>query len=440
MVVRLTKWRRRIRIGSPVGCVSHLPVHCPVSYVFPVASASCVARRLRVILDLVPLPMPDLLRQEIAATADTIVVKVGTRVLSRSNGQLDEERITHLAEELSQIRESGRRVVLVSSGSVAAGMGRLGLNRRPTDLAQLQAVAAIGQTNLIETYDRTFRKRGRNAAQVLLTAEDMQDRTRYLNVRNTLVSLLGFDTIPIINENDTVAVEELRITFGDNDRLAALVTNLLRAPLLVMLSDVDGLFDGDPADPKSKVIPTVSRLDDSVRALARDVATGLSKGGMASKLEAARMVTAAGENAIIANGHQAGVLGRILSGETVGTLLLAEGKSVSPWKRWIGFSARPHGKLHLDRGAVRAVTDQGRSLLAIGITDAEGEFIKGDVVALCDQDGKEIARGLTNYRASEIHQIKGLKSDRIAQVLGHRPYEEVVHRDNLTLVRARSEP
>jgi len=384
--------------------------------------------------------MSDLLRQEIAATADTIVVKVGTRVLSRPDGQLDEEHITDLAEELNQIRELGRRVVLVSSGSVGAGMGRLGLDRRPTDLARLQAVAAVGQTNLIETYERTFRKHGRHAAQVLLTAEDMQDRTRYLNVRNTLVSLLDFGAIPIINENDTVAIEELMIAFGDNDRLAALVTNLLRAPLLVILSDVDGLFDGDPAEPESKVISTVSRVDDSVRALACDVATGVSKGGMASKLEAARMVTAAGETVIIANGHQPGVLGRILAGETVGTLLLAEGKSVSPWKRWIGFSARPCGKLRLDAGAVRAVTSQGRSLLAIGIVDAKGEFTKGDVVALCDQNGEEIARGLPNYQSSEIHQIKGLKSDRIAQVLGHRPYEEVVHRDNLTLVGARSEP
>jgi len=395
---------------------------------------------LRAIVYVVSLSMSELLRQEIAATAHTIVVKVGTRVLSRADGQLDEKHITRLAEELSQIREGGRRVVLVSSGAVGAGLGRLGLERRPTDLAQLQAVAAIGQTNLIETYDRTFRKHGHHAAQVLLTAEDTQDRTRYLNVRNTLRSLLDFDAIPIINENDTVAVEELMTTFGDNDRLAALVTNLLRAPLLVMLSDVDGLFDGDPAKPESKLISTVTRLDDSVRSLACDAATGMSKGGMASKLEAARIVTAAGENAIIANGHQPGILGRILAGESVGTLLLAEGKSVSPWKRWIGFSARPRGKLHLDPGAARAVANEGRSLLAIGIVNAEGEFNKGDVVTLCDENGQEIARGLTNYRASDIERIKGLKSDRIAQVLGHKPYEEVIHRDNLALVVGQTEP
>ena len=378
--------------------------------------------------------MADLVRQEIAATATTLVVKVGTRVVTRADGHLDEARIASLAEELSEIRESGRRVVLVSSGAVGAGMSQLGLRDRPKDLAQLQAVAAIGQTSLIEAYDRTFRKYGRRAAQVLLTAEDIQNRTRYLNVRNTLLSLLDFDAIPIINENDTVAVDELMIAFGDNDRLAALVTNLLRAPLLVMLSDVDGLFDGDPSNPGSKVIPLVTRLDESVRALVRDRLTGLSRGGMASKLEAARIVTAAGENVVIAGGHRPGALQRILAGEPVGTLILARGKSVSPWKRWIGFSARPRGALVLDAGAVRAVVEGGRSLLAIGIERAEGDFRKGDVVSLVDDQGQEIGRGLTNYSAAEIHRIKGLRSDKIAQVLGHMPYEEVIHRDNLALV------
>ena len=214
--------------------------------------------------------MSNTLRQEIAATAQSMVVKVGTRVLTHSDGRLNEERIASLAEDVTAAYESGHRVVLVSSGAVGAGMSLLGLKQRPTDLAKLQAVAAVGQTNLIETYDRTFCKHGRHAAQVLLTAEDISHRTRYLNVRNTLLSLLDFNAVPIINENDTVAVEELMTTFGDNDRLAALVTNLLRAPLLVILSDVDGLYNGDPADAGSQVIPTVARLDDSVRALVRD--------------------------------------------------------------------------------------------------------------------------------------------------------------------------
>ncbi len=379
-------------------------------------------------------PMPDLLRQEIAATATTIVVKVGTRVLTHADGRLDEQRIAGLAEEVSAACEAGRRVVLVSSGAVGAGISQLGLTARPNDLAKLQAVAAVGQTNLIETYDRTFRKHRLHAAQVLLTAEDTQDRTRYLNVRNTLVSLLEYGAIPIINENDTVAVEELMTTFGDNDRLAALVTNLLRAPLLIILSDVDGLYDGDPRRPESKLIPTVMRVDDSIRSLVCDRQTGVSKGGMASKLAAAGMVVSSGENAIIASGHQDGVLTKILAGETVGTLLVAEGKAVSPWKRWLRFSARPCGSLRLDTGAVQAIRNEGRSLLAVGIVAAEGEFGKGHVVSLRDEQGCEIARGLTNYRSHEIQKIRGLPSGKIAQVLGHRPYEEVIHRDNLALI------
>ena len=381
--------------------------------------------------------MTDLLRQEIAANAKTLVVKVGTRVLTHGDGRLNEERIASLAEDLNAVRELGRRVVLVSSGAVGAGMNQLGLTHRPTDLAKLQAVAAIGQTNLIQTYDRTFRKHGRHAAQVLLTAGDFNDRAQYLNVRNTLLSLLAYGAIPIINENDTVAVDELMTTFGDNDRLAALVTNLLRASLLVILSDVEGLFDGDPASPHSRVISTVTRLDDSVRNLVRNTQTRFSKGGMSSKLDAAQSVIAAGENAIIANGHQSGILGRILAGDTVGTLLVAEGKSVSPRKRWIGYSARSCGKLVLDAGAVQAIMREGRSLLAVGITAAEGQFRKGDVVSLCDEQGREVARGLTNYPAADVQQIRGLPSTRIAQVLGHSPYDEVVHRDNLALVSGR---
>ena len=375
--------------------------------------------------------MTDLLRQEVAASAGTIVVKVGTRVLTRADGTLDMERIARLAEEVSTIIDAGRKVVLVSSGAVGAGMSQLRIRERPRDVAKLQAVAAVGQTNLIESYDRTFRKHGRHAAQVLLTAEDLDDRTRYLNVRNTLLALLEFGAVPIINENDTVAVDELVATFGDNDRLAALVTNLIRAPLLIILSDVDGLYDGDPNDPNSKLISHISRLDEATFAHVRDKATGVSKGGMASKLNAARIATSAGENVVIASGRDDRVLERIIAGETVGTLLIAQGRLLSPWKRWIGFSAQPRGKLVLDSGACRAIVDQGRSLLAIGIADVEGDFKKGDVVSLIGSDGHQIARGLSNYAADELKKIKGLKSDHIADVLGHLPYGEVIHRDNL---------
>jgi glutamate 5-kinase len=377
--------------------------------------------------------MTDLLRQEIAATADLIVVKVGTRVLTHADGKLNEERVAQLAEEIHQLWEGGRRVVLVSSGAVGAGMGRLGLDARPKDLARLQAVAAIGQSKLIEAYDRGLASHGRHAAQVLLTADDLNHRTRYLNVRNTLLALLECGAVPVINENDTVAVDELQTTFGDNDRLAAMVANLIRAPLLVLLSDVDGLYDGPPSESCSQVIRTVPQIDESIVALVKDHATGLSKGGMASKLAAARMCTAAGENVIIASGRRPGVLKQIVAGEEVGTLFLAQGQSVPSRKRWIGFTAVPRGQLQLDQGAGQAVRKNGRSLLAIGIVDVQGHFAKGDVVALCDSEGREIARGLCNYSADEIRKIKGMRSEQIAAVLGHCPYEEVVHRDNMAL-------
>jgi glutamate 5-kinase len=377
--------------------------------------------------------MDDLLRQEIATAAHTIVVKVGSRILTDAEGMLDQARVASLAEELHQVLQSGRRVALVSSGAVAAGMGRLGLKKRPSDLAQLQAVAAVGQTSLVEAYDRTLRSHGRPAAQILLVADDLDNRTRYLNIRNTILTLMKLGAVPIINENDTVSVEELQTTFGDNDRLAAMVTNLIRAPLLVLLSDVEGLYDGDPNEPASQLLSTVTTLDESIFSLVRDRAAGLSKGGMASKLEAARIATSAGENVVIASGKQPGNLLAILSGKPVGTLFVARGEAVPSWKRWIGMTAQPRGTLVLDDGARRAVETNGRSLLAIGVVDAQGAFRKGDVVALCDRHGQEFARGLTNYSTDDVLRIKGLKTDQIAAALGHCPYEEVVHRDNLAV-------
>ncbi len=379
--------------------------------------------------------MTDLLRQEIAALATTIVVKVGTQVLTGDDGRLDYDRIAQLAEQLHQVFESGRKVVLVSSGAVGAGMGRLGLAQRPTDLPRLQAVAAIGQSLLVEAYERALSPYGHHAAQVLLTAEDFEHRGRYLNARNTLLTLLELGAIPIINENDTVATEELQHSLGDNDRLAAIVTNLIRAPLLVLLSDVDGLYDGDPSRPVARVIPTVERLDASIFDLVRDKLGGRGKGGMAGKLEAARQCTAAGENVIIAGGRVPNVLPGILAGETVGTLLLAQGQSVAARKRWIGFAVQPRGRLILDAGAREAIQRKGRSLLAIGIVGVEGRFAKGDVVALRGPDGSEFARGLSNYPSDDLDKIKGLRTSRIAATLGDCPYEEVIHRDNMLITQ-----
>jgi glutamate 5-kinase len=375
----------------------------------------------------------DLLRQEIAALATTIVVKVGTRVLTRPDAQLDREQIDCLVEQIHQVMSTGRKVVLVSSGAVGAGMGRLGLTSRPTDLAHLQAIAAVGQSILVEAYERALHRHGRHAAQVLLTAEDMEHRTRYLNARNTLLTLLELGAVPIINENDTIAVEELQTAFGDNDRLAAIVTNLIRAPLLVLLSDVEGLFDGDPREPGKQVITTVDQLDESILGFVRDKLGGLSKGGMTSKLEAARLATTGGENVIIAYGRNPEILPKIIAGDPVGTLFLAQGQAVAARKRWIGLTVKPRGRLRLDAGARAAIETKGKSLLAIGVVDAEGEFVKGDVVALRDPEGREFARGLTNYSAAEIHRIKGQKTEKIAAILGYRPYDEVIHRDNMVV-------
>ena len=377
--------------------------------------------------------MSDLIRQEITASASPIVVKVGTRVLTHADGRLNNDRIAGLSEQINDLLIRGRKVVLVSSGAVGAGLPELNLNERPRDLARLQAVAAVGQTKLIEAYDRTFRKHGHHAAQVLLTANDLSDRSSYLNVRNTLLALLDLNAVPIINENDTVSVDELMTTFGDNDRLAALVTNLLCAPLLIILSDVDGLFDGPPESAQTSLIHSVTQIDETIFSYATDAVAGVSKGGMKSKLAAARMATFAGENVILANGHQPNVLTQIVDGQLIGTAFLAQGKTVSPWKRWLGFSTQTSGHLLLDDGACQAVIRGGRSLLAIGIVKVRGEFEKGDVVSVCDSTGQEQGRGLSNYASHELRKIVGLRSDQIRETLGHRPYKEVIHRDNMAL-------
>ena len=378
--------------------------------------------------------MSDLLRQEVTATAEKIVVKVGTRVLTDQQGNLDLDRIGSLAEQLTAVAESGRQIVLVTSGAVGAGMHRLGMNTRPTDVATLQAIAAVGQTDLMQTYQKLFNEHGRVAAQVLLTANELDDRVSYLNVRNTLLELLELNVIPIVNENDTVSVDELQTTFGDNDQLAALVANLLGAQLLIILSDVDGLYTGCPKAEDSELVSTVTSFNETIASYVQESSGGLGTGGMGSKLNAVRMVTLAGENGVIANGREDDVLSRVLAGETLGTLFVAEGKTLSPWKRWLRFSAQPQGTISLDDGACAAIQKGGSSLLAIGIASLEGHFNKGDVVQLCNLKGQELARGLTNYNSDELHKIYGHRSEEFQQILGQCPYDEVIHRDNLALV------
>jgi glutamate 5-kinase len=383
-------------------------------------------------------------RQEVIALAHTVVVKVGTNVLAKADGTLDLERLQGLADQVQRIRQSGRKVVLVSSGAIGAGMGQLGLTRRPSDLRQLQACAAVGQSFLMRAYQECLGRYSTHTAQILLTAGDFDNRRRYLNARNTILTLFELECLPIINENDTVSVAEIR--FGDNDHLAAMVTNLLQAPLLILLTVVDGLYASDPKvsanfssatgqEPSLRESPltTVPRIDTAVMDMAGAGRSSLGTGGMRSKLRAARLATAAGESVIIANGTRAGVLDAVFAAEPVGTLFLPHGSTIPAWKRWLGFTAQPKGRLVVDVGARQAVENQGRSLLAIGVLEVAGSFGKGDVVALSDVQGNEFARGLTNYSAADVARIRGLRTEQISEVLGAIPYEEVVHRDNLVV-------
>lgn len=375
----------------------------------------------------------DPVRQSIIAATTSVVVKVGTRVLTGPDGRLDGHRIAVLSDQLARLADTGRQVVMVSSGAVGAGVGKLGLKSRPAGLAQLQAVAAIGQTDLIQAYERSLSQRGRHAAQVLLTATDLRRRSGYLHVRNALTQIHAYGAIAIINENDSVSVGELMTTFGDNDRLAASVSGLLNGVLLVILSDIDGLYDGPPTDPASTRLSLVPELTPEVFALAKDRACSTSKGGMASKLKAAETATSHGNPTIIGPGRDDAVLDQIFAGRDVGTLFLPNARHIRGRRRWIGSSAHVEGQLGIDAGAVRALVERDSSLLAIGIRSVDGQFGRGAVVSLRDPRGNEVARGLINYPSEDVVKIAGLPSDRIAEVLGHRPYEVVVHRDNLVV-------
>jgi len=392
----------------------------------------------------------DPLRQEVIALAHTVVVKVGTNVLTTDTGRLDPLRLQALTDQIQRIRQSGRKVVLVSSGAIGAGMGRLGLSERPSDLRYLQACAAVGQGFLMRAYQECLEKHNTHTAQILLTAGDFDNRARYLNVRNTIVTLFEWNVLPIINENDTVSVAEIR--FGDNDHLAAMVTNLLRAPLLILLTVVDGLYPSDPRNvPTVKKLDTVPLIDGTILEMAGSSKSSLGTGGMRSKIRAARLATTAGESVIMANGShistseasrlrkrpededQLGILDLIFAAEPVGTLFLPHGSSIPAWKRWLGYTARPKGRLVVDAGARQAVQEKGRSLLPIGVVQVVGSFAKGDLVSLSDTDGVEFARGLTNYSAADAGRVLGLRTQQISEVLGALPYEEIVHRDNLVV-------
>jgi glutamate 5-kinase len=360
-----------------------------------------------------------------------LVVKVGSGLVSSDAG-VEPERIAALAEELGAVRP-GREIALVTSGAIATGAARLGLAERPRTIPEKQAAAAVGQAALMWQYERAFEAHGLPVGQVLLTAQDIADRTRYLNARNTLLTLLRLGVVPIVNENDTVAVDEIKV--GDNDNLSALVASLVDADLLVLLTDVDGLYTGDPSvDATARKLDTVEAVTEDIARLVWDRTGRLSVGGMATKLVAAQKAAAAGIPMIIARGGEPGVLRRLLAGEPLGTYFAAKADPLTARKRWIAFAVPPQGRLTVDDGALRALTRQGRSLLPSGVVEVEGDFVAGEVVALVGVgNGKEIGRGLVNFDADELRKIRGAQTREIETRLGYKSADEVIHRDNLVI-------
>lgn len=363
-----------------------------------------------------------------------LVVKVGSGLVTTPDAGPDRRRITALAGALAALRAEKIDVTLVTSGAIATGMTRLALPRRPRTMPEKQAAAAVGQSALMRHYEAAFKRHRLTVGQVLLTAQDIGDRARYLNARNTLLALLRFGVVPIVNENDTVAVEEIKV--GDNDNLSALVASLIEADLLVLLTDVDGLYSVNPAvDAAARKIDTVDAVtEDIVRLVWAGAGTG-AVGGMATKLQAAQKAAAAGVPMIIANGRTEGVLRRLLHGEPLGTYFAPKADRLAARKRWIGFAAAPHGRLTVDAGAVQALTLGGKSLLPSGVVKIDGDFAAGEVVAVVGEGAdREFARGLVNFDAAELERIRGAKTREIEPRLGYKSFDEVIHRDNLVLL------
>lgn len=367
------------------------------------------------------------------AGARRIVVKIGSALLTNGGRGLDLAGITGWVEQIAGARRSGIHMTLVSSGSVAEGMSRLGWNIRPHALHELQAAASVGQMGLVRTYESLFRQHGLHTAQILLTHDDLSNRQRYLNARSTLLTLLKLGVVPIINENDTVATEEIR--FGDNDTLGALVANLLDAELLIILTDQQGLYERDPTlDPNAQLVSQASINDERLIAMVGDSLSGVGRGGMITKLRAGRLASRSGAATVIAAGRAPGVISRVIGGENLGTFLVPDVSPLLARKRWLAGQLKLKGRLMVDAGAARVLQDSGRSLLPIGVTAVEGEFDRGDLVACVDPQQREIARGLVNYGATESRKLIRQPSSHIEALLGYVDEPELIHRDNLVLV------
>jgi glutamate 5-kinase len=371
------------------------------------------------------------IRLETVSSVKKILIKIGSAVLTGSDG-LDLKIIDSLVDQMSDLTRRGFYVVLVTSGAIASGKHRLGLSGKLKNMPEKQAMAAIGQGRLMRVYSKAFEKNNFYVAQILLTLADLADRQRYLNIRNTLSTLMEWQVTPIINENDTVAVDEIK--FGDNDNLAAMIANVIEADLFINLTATDGLYDSNPEKSrKAKLITLVDEFTNAIEDAATEETSSVGTGGMKSKILAAKKVTSIGIPCIIAPGKRKNVLTDIMAGEEIGTLFLPQTARLNSKKYWIAFTLRPRGRLIIDDGAKKALLDKGRSLLPSGVTTVEGEFNAGDPVNCVDKEGTLLAKGLVNYNADDIRAIMGLKTAQILQKLGHKDYDEVIHRDNLVI-------
>lgn len=368
----------------------------------------------------------------VIASARRVVVKVGSSLVTNEGRGLDLDAITRWAEQIAAIHALGKQVLLVSSGAIAEGMQRLGWTRRPQQIHELQAAAAVGQMGLAQAYEARFRALGLRTAQVLLTHADLADRARYLNARSTLFTLLELDVVPVINENDTVVTDEIK--FGDNDTLGALVTNLVEADALVILTDQAGVFSADPRrDPTANLIAEAQAGDPYLETIAGGVGSRIARGGMITKILAAKRAARSGAHTVIASGREPDVLTRLARGERIGTQLTASMPMLTARKQWLADHLQLKGRVVVDDGAVRALRADGKSLLPIGVIEVQGEFARGDVIACVDRNGREIARGLVNYASSEARLIARKPTGEIESILGFIEEPELIHRDNLVL-------
>jgi glutamate 5-kinase len=370
-------------------------------------------------------------RASILNNVKRVVVKVGSNVLTEDHG-LNLRAIRSISQQICRLIDDGIEIILVSSGAMASGIRKVGLDKRPDEIPKRQAIAAVGQAGLIMAYEKAFVQYHKKVAQILLTGDDLNNRKRYLNARNTLRMLLSWQVVPIINENDTVMTEEIQ--FGDNDNLAAMITLLMDADILVNLTDIDGLYTKDPrTSPDADFIPLVSTFTEDIKKIAGDIPGALGTGGMLSKINAAKKVTAAGIPMIIANGGKPDVLKKLFSGKDVGTFFTPKKKKLKSRKCWIAFTLKPKGIIRIDEGAAEAIVNRGKSLLPSGIIGVEGEFSVGAPVEFRTMDNEILGTGLVNYSSTDIRKIMGLKSNQIKNCLGQKPYDDVIHRDNLAV-------